>query len=219
MSNIGSDFLFWGCGHLWYLWGLLLVLPVIYIILRYIKPLLIVIIGFGLICIFRLYSHFGSVENPTWWQSPLVYMWQGHVFNVFGICYAWAFISVGMLMATTEKWKQLSNKYLYIILICSFIVCCIDTGSVSIGYQPVAFVLVALCLRWNINSESFFLKYCRDISTYIYLIHVLIISLSCIITVSPIIKWMLSLTISFIIALLISLIRKKQRTKKLILEK
>lgn len=217
--SITKDLLFWGCGHLWYLWGLLLVLPIIYVTLRYLKPLTIVIIGFGLICIFRLYSHFGSVENPMWWQTPLVYMWQGHVFNVFGICYAWAFISVGILMVTTEKWKQITNKYLYIILISSLIICCIDTGSVSIGYQPVAFVLVALCLRWNINSESFFLKHCRDVSTYIYLIHGFVISLSCTITDTPITKWILSLTISFIIALLISIIKKKQRTKELILKK
>lgn len=219
LTHIGSDFLFWGCAHLWYLWGLLLILPIIYKVLQHIKPSLLVIIGFGLICIFRLYSHFGSVENPTWWQIPLVYMWQGHVFNVFGICYAWAFISVGIFMATTDKWKQITNKYLYIILISSLIICCIDTRSVSIGYQPVAFALVALCLRWNINSESFFLTHCRDVSTYIYLIHMLIISLSSTITDNPMIKWILSLTISSIIALIISLIKKRQRINKLVPEK
>lgn len=216
LTNMVNSFFCWGCGHLWYLWGLLLILPVIYKALQHIKPSLLVIIGFGLICVFRLYSHFGSVENPTWWQSPLVYMWQGHIFNVFGICYAWAFISVGILMATTDKWQQLPNKYLYIILISSLTICCIDTGSVSIGYQPVAFALVALCLRWNINSESFFLTHCRDVSTYIYLLHILIISLSSTITDTPIIKWILTLIISSIIALIISIIKKKQRIKKLV---
>lgn len=213
--SIIKDLLFWGCGHLWYLWGLLIVLPIIYVTLRYFKPFLIVIIGFGLICIFRLYSHFGSVENPTWWQTPLVYMWQGHVFNVFGICYAWAYISVGLLMATTKKWEKLTNKYLLLLLMGGLVICSIDVGGVSIGYQPVAFALVALCLRWNIKSESFFLTHCRDMSTYIYLIHPLIISLSYIITDNPMIKWILSLTISSIIALIISIIKKKQHTIKI----
>jgi hypothetical protein len=217
--SIINNFLFWGCGHLWYLWGLLLVLPIIYATLRYIKPLALVIIGFGLMCVFRLYSHFGSVDNPTWWQIPLVYMWQGHVFNVFGICYAWAYISVGLLMVTTETWKKLPKKYLFLLLIGGLFICSIDTKSVSIGYQPVAFALIALCLRWNIKSESFFLTHCRDVSTYIYLIHALIISISCIITNTPITKWILSLTISSIIALLISIIKQKRHTKKLILEK
>lgn len=122
-------------------------------------------------------------------------------------------------MATTDKWKQITNKYLYIILISSLIICCIDTGSVSIGYQPVAFALVALCLRWNINSESFFLTHCRDVSTYIYLIHILIISLSSTITNTPMIKWILTLIISSIMALIISIIKKKQRTNKLVSEK
>lgn len=219
LINIVNSFLFWGCEHLWYLWGLLLILPVIYKALQHIKPSLLVIIGFGLICIFRLYSHFGSVENPTWWQTPLVYMWQGHVFNVFGICYAWAYISVGLLMATTKKWEKLPNKYLLLLLMGGLVICSIDVGGVSIGYQPVAFALVALCLRWNIKSESFFLTHCRDVSTYIYLIHPLIISLSYIITDNPMIKWILSLTISSIIALIISIIKKKQHTKKLVPKK
>lgn len=217
--SIINNFLFWGCGHLWYLWGLLLVLPMIYVALHYIKPLPIVIIGFGLTCVFRLYSHFGSVENPTWWQTPLVYMWQGHVFNVFGICYAWAYISVGLLMATTEKWKKLPNKFLFLLLTGGLFICSIDVGSVSIGYQPVAFALVTLCLRWNIKSESFFLTHCRDVSTYIYLIHALIISLSCTITNISITKWLLSLIISTIMALLISIIKKSQHAKKLVPKK
>lgn len=211
LTNLASNFLFWGSGHLWYLWGLLLILPVIYKISQYTKPSTIVIIGLGLICIFRLYSHFGSVENPTWWQIPLVYMWKGHIFNIFGICYAWAFISIGILLATTEKWKRLSNNQLYIILIISLIICSIDTGSVSIGYQPVAFALLALCLRWNVEFESFFLKNCRDISTYIYLIHIFAISISQKISDNNIIVWIFSLSISSIIALLISIVKKQYK--------
>lgn len=213
LTNIINDFFFWGSGHLWYLWGLLLILPIIYYFLQYTRPLILVIIGLVLICIFRLYSHFGSVENPTWWQIPLVYMWKGHIFNIYGVCYAWAFISIGIFMSTTKKWKNLSNTHLYIILILGFIICSIDTGSVSIGYQPVAFALVALCLRWNIKSESFFLKHCRDVSTYIYLVHILVISLSHKISDNSIIRWIFTLTISAIIALLISIIKKKQYTK------
>lgn len=218
LSNIIDRFFFWGCGHLWYLWGLLLVLPIIYKLLIFIKPSVLIIIGFGLTCLFRLYSHYGSIDNPTWWQDPLVYMWKGHIFNVFGICYAWAYISVGAFMATTKKWKALSPKALWLILILSLGFCCIDTSATSIGYQPVAFALVALCLQWNIKSESFFLKHCRDISTYIYLIHVLVISLSHKINDDNIVRWILSLIISFIIALLIS-ITKKQYVKKLVSKK
>lgn len=121
-------------------------------------------------------------------------------------------------MAISEQWKKLSNIHLYFILIAGLIISCIDIGSVSIGYQPVAFALVALCLRWDVNSESFFLKYCRDVSTYIYLTHILIISLSKKISNDYIIKWIFTLFISTIIAFLISILRKRY-FQKLLAEK
>lgn len=169
LTNVVNNFFFLGNGHLWYLWGLLLILPLIYKLFLSINSSIIVIIGFGLTCMFRLYSHYGSVEYPVWWQEPLVYMWQGHFFNVFGVCYAFAYIAIGLFMATTKKWKNLSTNNLLIILAIGFTYCCIDTDAVSIGYQPVAFAIVALCLKWQIASKSLYFDYCRNISTYIYI--------------------------------------------------
>lgn len=89
---------------------------------------------------------------------------------LFLLCFA--YISVGLFMATTEKWRNLSVSQLWAIFIIGFIYCYIDTSSVSIGNQPIAFAIVALCMKWNINSKSLFFSYCRNMSTYIYLVHV-----------------------------------------------
>lgn len=137
-------------------------------------------------------------------------MWQGHFFNVFGVCYAFAYIAIGLFMATTKKWKNLSTNNLLIILAIGFTYCCIDTGAVSIGYQPVAFAIVALCLKWQIASKSLYFDYCRNISTYIYLVHPFGILLASIIGNHSIEIWLYSLLISLIIAILISILKRMQ---------
>ena len=101
-------------------------------------------------------------------------------------------------MATTEKWRNLSVSQLWAIFIIGFIYCYIDTSSVSIGNQPIAFAIVALCMKWNINSKSLFFSYCRNMSTYIYLVHVFGI------------QWAYSLLISISLATLISIIKQSK---------
>ena len=49
-------------------------------------------------------------------------------------------------MATTEKWKKLYTNNVLIILAIGFTYCRIDAGAVSIGYQPVTFAIVVLCV-------------------------------------------------------------------------
>lgn len=201
-----NEFFLWGSGYLWYLWGLLLVVPIITKLLtRRNRAWLLVVVGFALMCIFRLYSHFGSVSNPTWWQRPLCFVWQEHIVNVYGFCYAWAYISVGAFMATTSQWKCLKTKYMYIMLVAGLLYACVDLGEVCIGLQPVAFATVALCMRWDIKQESSWFKRLRELSTYIYLGHVFIVEFSHAIGFNDVNvqQWIFSLAGSIILASLV----------------
>lgn len=171
-----SEFFLWGSGYLWYLWGLLLIIPLISkILINRNRGIVLVVLSFLAMCLFRLYSHFGSVSEPSWWQRPLVYMWQGHIVNIYAVCYSFAFITVGAFMATNNWWKKLTNIQLLLILMLGILYACIDYGSVCIGYQPVALAAVALCLRWNIKRESFWFGKLRILSTYIYLTHIFVV--------------------------------------------
>ena len=113
-------------------------------------------------------------------------------------------------MATTEKWRNLSDSQLWAIFIIGFIYCYIDTSSVSIGNQPIAFAIVALCMKWNINSKSLFFSYCRNMSTYIYLVHVFGIQWASKIGNNSIEIWIYSLLISISLATLISIIKQSK---------
>lgn len=128
----------------------------------------------------------------------------------FCSCYAFAYISVGLFMATTEKWRNLSVSQLWAIFIIGFIYCYIDTSSVSIGNQPIAFAIVALCMKWNINSKSLFFSYCRNMSTYIYLVHIFGIQWASKIGNNSIEIWIYSLLISISLATLISIIKQSK---------
>lgn len=210
LIKITKNFFLWGNGHLWYLWGLVIIIPVLSkLISLKIKPIYLVIIGFGLTCMFRLYSHYGSVEDPSWWQKPLVYMWKGHIVNIFGLCYSFAYMAVGIYMALEDRWKYIPSRYLWIILISGLLYSCIDTGGVSIGYQPVAFSIAALCFKWNIKRDSVFIRYSRDLSTYIYLVHGFGIAWAYKCCNVPLYGWILSICFSFIMALIIIGVKKK----------
>nr|WP_287677750.1 acyltransferase family protein [Bacteroides sp.] len=209
LVKIIKNFFLWGNGHLWYLWGLIIIVPVLSkLVFLKIKPIYLVIIGLGLTCIFRLYSHYGSVEDPSWWQKPLVYMWKGHIVNIFGLFYSFAYMTVGIFMALDNRWKSLSNRYVWIIFIIGIIFCCIDNGGVSIGYQPIAFSIAALCFKWNIKKDSVFIRYSRDLSTYIYLVHGFGITWAYKCCNEPLYGWILSICFSSIMALAIIEIKK-----------
>lgn len=138
-----------------------------------------VAVGFALMCLFRIISHYGSLSDPVWWQRPMVCLWQDHVFNVYGFCYAWAYISVGAMMATTSWWTHLKSWHLWSLIVASLVFACFDTRGVCIGLQPAAFALVALCMRWNIRQESPWFGRLRQLSTYVYLTHVFVIMFAC----------------------------------------
>lgn len=155
-------------------------------------------------CLFRLYSHYGSVAEPTWWQVPLVWAWQGHVFNVYGFFYAWAYIAVGAWMAMNERWHRVPRKWFLFLLAISLVLATADTNTlVSVFYQSAALALVTLCLRWNIKRESRAFRWCRSLSTYIYLVHLFIIALCQYLTTSPWPKFALSVAGSIVAAWLL----------------
>lgn len=207
--DIAKRFFLWGNGHLWYLWAIIIILPIMHILVKKVKPLYIVYIGFFLTCFFRFYSHYGSVEIPNWWQKPFVYLWQGKFLNIFGLCYSFAYISVGVYLALTDEWKKLSNKNLFGILLLFILLCCfIDNGAVSIFYQPIVFVLLVLCLRFEIESDNWFIRKARNYSTYIYLSHVYAIALSAYIFDMSVVVWIMSIVFSIVFSYIILKIKK-----------
>lgn len=76
-----------GYNHLWYLWSGLYCIPIIYLLLKIkIKPTAIFIIGIIAYIFFRVYSHYGSVDNPQGICRLFAYIWEHHLFNVFSSC-------------------------------------------------------------------------------------------------------------------------------------
>lgn len=82
-------------------------------------------------------------------------------------------------MAMDDRWRRIPRKWYFLILASSLALAAADPSTgVSVCYQPAAFAIVALCLRWNIKKESSAFRWCRDLSTYTYLVHMFIVSLA-----------------------------------------
>lgn len=136
-------------------------------------------------CFFRFYSHYGSVMEPTWWQVPLVWGWQGHVFNVFGVCYALMYLSVGIFFALTDGWKRWNKFVLVVLFILGFIYSHFDNGAASLGTIPMNIAIMSLVLRCDLGGNAYLYKYIRNMSTFIYLVHPICIKLAHELCVNP----------------------------------
>ena len=71
-----------------------------------IKPTAIFIIGIIAYIFFRVYSHYGSVDNPQGICRLFAYIWEHHLFNVFGICNGLCYLSMGLLFAQKGTTKN-----------------------------------------------------------------------------------------------------------------
>lgn len=217
----GYNFLFWGGGHLWYLWAMLIVMPVIVFfttkfecILNSKRTIFFVIAGVIGMVLFRFYSHYGSVSNPLWWQKPLVYGWQGHVFNVFGVCDALMYLSVGVFFALTECWKQWNKRILICVIVLSFVYSHFDNGESSLGCIPICFAIMALTLSWKVQGNASIYKFLRNMSTFIYLVHPICIGWGSCSTDNPFLMTGYSVLFSIIVSFTFVIVSNRVRVLK-----
>lgn len=133
---------------------------------------------FGLILyiFFRIYSHYGSMENPTGINAIFAYVWKNHLFNVFGICNGFCYLALGMMVALT---KPMTNKVqLTILFIVGVLLSIPDRNrALGLGMIPIVYVLFCQLLHNNKNISTKKTLILRQMSIVIYLMHPLIINI------------------------------------------
>ena len=176
------NYLFWGHEHLWFLWSMLYVMPLIFFLkVKGMSSNKILILGLLAYFLNRLYTHYCSIETPPWFiPTFLVDNFLNRSFNLTGIFLATTYISIGLYLATNGI---LQNKK---ILIALFVLGGIETyieehHAVALGLPALS--LSIFCFIYNLNDifdnivterQSIAL---RNMSTFIYLIHNEIISI------------------------------------------
>lgn len=180
VNNIGAvlyRILFHGYVHLWYMWGLILVVPFIYwLIVKNIKPCIFIGIAVAAYVFNRVYTHYGSMENPGWmWQWSVV-LYQGKWVGVTNICLALTYLSLGSFYALTE-FRMKKCYSVCLILIGMFMMHFEQRHSdVAFGVPVIAFGLFPLIRDWKIRTGNISFHWLRNMSSMIYVIHGIIIS-------------------------------------------
>ena len=179
-----------GYSVLWYLWGILIALPLLIKIRDGgAKPWYFLVIAVLAYLFNRAYTHYGSMENPNkiWLWSACLY--KGNYFGITNFCLAITYLSIGSFFSM-YKYRQYMVISVALIILGSIMMHFETHKDVALGVPVIAFGLFPLIKEWQLNLSRVSFKWLRKMSTLIYFIHIIIIT--CIDQVYPgmdIIKW------------------------------
>lgn len=203
--------LFNGYSVLWYLWGILIALPLL-IKLRDggAKPLYFLVIAVMAYLFNRAYTHYGSMENPNkiWLWSA--YLYKGKYFGITNLCLAITYLSIGSFFSM-YKYRQYKVISVALIILGSIMMHFETHKDVALGVPVIAFGLFPLIKEWQLNLSRVSFKWLRKMSTLIYFVHIIIItSIDLVYPGMDVIKWgVIIASCIFVSALLLALRKMK----------
>lgn len=168
--------IFNGYNVLWYLWGILLGIPLL-VKIRVgggKKSLFLILFGFSAYLFNRVYTHYGSMDNPGSIWSWAVFLYQGKYFNLTNLSLAVTYLSFGSYFACT-KFSSKPVQNIALIVLGVFMMHFEVHKDVALGVPFIALGLFPLVKEWNLNTSWISFKWLRKMSTLIYFIHVIII--------------------------------------------
>lgn len=173
------QFVFNGYNVLWYLWGILIILP----LLRKIKnggakPFCFLIIALFAFMFNRMYTHYGSMENPGLLWAWAKFLYGGKIVGITNICLALTYLSIGTYFSMI---KDKENIIVNVILIAIGVIMMHFERhkDVALGVPVIAFGLFPLVKKWNLNCSFLSFRWLRKMSTVIYFIHSVVIIAVC----------------------------------------
>ena len=203
--------LFKGYSVLWYLWGILIALP-LFIKLRDggAKPWCFLVIAVLAYLFNRAYTHYGSMENPGTIWSWAVYLYQGNYFGITNLCFAITYFSIGSFFSM-YKYRQYTVISVALIILGSIMMYFETHKDVALGVPVIAFGLFPLIKEWQLNLSRVSFKWLRKMSTLIYFVHIIIItSIDLVYPGMDVIKWgVIIASCIFVSALLLALRKMK----------
>lgn len=203
--------LFNGYSVLWYLWGILIALP-LFIKLRDggAKPWCFLVIAVLAYLFNRAYTHYGSMENPGTIWSWAVYLYQGNYFGITNLCFAITYFSIGSFFSM-YKYRQYTVISVALIILGSIMMHFETHKDVALGVPVIAFGLFPLIKEWQLNLSRVSFKWLRKMSTLIYFVHIIIItSIDLVYPGMDVIKWgVIIASCIFVSALLLALRKMK----------
>lgn len=170
------DILANGYNVLWYMWGVLVVLP----LLRKIQcvwganSIIFLVIAACAYLFNRVYTHYGSMENPGMLWAWAVFLFQGKYFGLTNFCLAMTYLSIGTFFMQS-KYRPKSIICWLLIIVGAVEMHFEKYKGVALGVPVIAFGLFSLVEKWQFNSNWLSFRWLRKMSTLIYFIHAVVI--------------------------------------------
>jgi len=181
ITNIGSSLysiVFRGYIHLWYMWGLILIMPIVCLLAcNGMKPWIFVGLAMVAYVFNKAYTHYGSMDNPGWLWSWSTVIYQGKWINITGICIALTYLSLGCFYALTELKMKVWMSVSFILLGMFMMHFEQRHPDVALGVPVIAVGLFPLIRDWQIINSKVSFRWLRNMSSVIYFIHGIIISI------------------------------------------
>ncbi|MCH5311284.1 MAG: hypothetical protein J1E57_04925 [Prevotella sp.] len=182
VNDIGSviyRIIFRGYNHLWYMWGLICVMPVVMFLVRKgVKPWMFVFIAIASYVFNKAYTHYGSMDNPGWFWLWSTIVYQNKLLNITGLCLSLTYLSFGCFYALKKDW-EMKPLLSYVLILVGIFMMHFEPRhpDVAFGVPVIAFGLFPLICNWQLTNDRISFSWLRSMSSLIYFIHGIIISI------------------------------------------
>lgn len=164
-----------GYNVLWYMWGILVVLPLLRKIQRGgANSIIFLIIAACAFLFNRVYTHYGSMENPGMLWAWAVFLFQGKYFGLTNFFLAMTYLSIGTFFMQS-KYRPKSMICWLLIIVGAVEMHFEKYKGVALGVPVIAFGLFCLVEKWHLNCNWMSFRWLRKMSTLIYFIHAVVI--------------------------------------------
>ena len=202
--------MFIGYAHLWYIWGVLIVLPILLQLLRKkkLKVSHFLILSFSSYILLRLvlfYSYHSNLPYSKFVYAVMV------IISIKNILIAMTYLSMGIFIANYNINTLIRNSCFLVGVLIALLNIDKSGNEISLYVPLISFGLFLMVKDIRMSSSEKIFKWFRIMSSYIYFIHGIVICFVAKILTTPSIEsWFSVVIITFIISSLIVYIKNQR---------
>lgn len=209
LLDFAHQLVFIGYVHLWYIWGVLIVLPILLQLLKKkkLKASHFLILSFSSYILLRLVLFYGYHFNLPY--SKFVYAAM-MIVSIKNILIAMTYLSMGIFIANYNITPLLRNSCILVGVLIALLNIDKSGNEISLYVPLISFGLFSVVIEIRMSGSKNIFKWFRQMSSYIYFIHGVVICLVAKALIMPSIEnWFSVVIITFIISSLIVYIKSK----------
>lgn len=171
-----KDMLFCGYRHLWYMWGVLLVMPIVcWLVHKGVRSWMFIVLGVGTFCFNRVFTHYGSMSDVDGFWRWCVVLYEWNFKGVTNVCLAITYLSMGAFFAISEV--KVTRWICVVLIMVGFVMMHFEmrSAAVALGVPVMVFGLFPLVRDWKVEGGRMPFMLMRSMSATVYFVHEMVI--------------------------------------------